>query len=324
MFFIPTQYGTPEHPVQEQDLAALTSCSLAWKYQQENRENETTNVTKANTLLEKSARETISLLLQEGVWDGDEADTIFRQRYRYLAQNQRINWEGRDPRQEGRAYLEILRSFLKTARRKVKHVIASNQPFEFALDDIYCQGTIDLLYENEDDKLCLSRFNFSKKRPSRWLIDNDAVLRMHATALVEGVFGAPELCRWPDQLEWVQLHDWLPIKKGSRVKIEHPEQSEHFGAPLWTSITVTESNTFGPGFYQSKQRPEMTSRFAFSLKQFKNAVQEDRLVETFGEHCRSCPYQTPCRAEGSDLLGPHERARLERSMESIASYEIQP
>src|SRR5262245_31466656 len=97
-------YGSEKEPVQSGDLGALTGCALAWQYRRR-QEEDPEGPLRAQELLEASAREAIFRALRQGLWDGDDVEKIFRDGYRQRAKNRQVDWEGKDPKQEGRAIL---------------------------------------------------------------------------------------------------------------------------------------------------------------------------------------------------------------------------
>jgi hypothetical protein len=112
------------------------------------------------------------------------------------------------------------------------------------------------------------------------------------------------------------LRDFLPFKANNRIHIEHPDQAAYFEVPLWSTVNVHENDLRGPGFYQSRQAPMSVRRLEFSLKQLVAAVRGGRIVETFGDHCRTCPWQERCLSEG-DQLSRKELEVLDRALASI-------
>lgn len=324
MSFDPKLYGSDREPVRGEDLGALTGCSLAWWYRKEGSGGEEEGSLRASSLLEEAGKESIFRALKEGVWDGNTVEKFFRDAYRRLAGKRHVDWEGRDPKQEGRSYLQILRSFLPEARRRIAEIVAMDTPFHVNLGGVRCAGKIDLLYKNPEGKLCLAKLVFERKRRSQWLIDHEPELTLQAAAVLRGGIAGKEKTPlgWPDRLEWLFLRDFLPLKPGMRIRVEHPDQAVHFGVPLWSSVLVQGTEMRGPAFYQSRQRAGGLARLEFSLKQLVAAVRGGRIVETFGEHCRFCSYQERCLSEGAPTLSRKEQEVLDRALVGIPPQSI--
>jgi hypothetical protein len=319
MSFQPKNYGSEKEPVRGGDLGALTGCSLAWRYDREGQDDPKETL-RASEILEAAGREAILRALREGIWEADQVEKIFRDSYRRIAQKKPVDWEGRDPKQEGRSFLQMLKNFLPEARRRVASTVAIDAPFKLMLGGVACAGTIDLLYKNPEDKLCLAKITFERRRRSQWLLDHDPELALAAAAVLMGeIEGLGTLNAWPDRVESLVLRDLLPLKTGMRLRIEHPDQAAHFGVALWSSVVVQGNELRGPAFYQSRQGPGVLSRLEFSLKQFVAAVRGNRIVETFGEHCRFCPWQERCLGEGAGLLSRKELEVLDRALAQIPS-----
>lgn len=316
MSFHAKLYGTEKEPVRSKDLGALTGCSLAWWYNREAQDVENESAV-ASEVLEAASREVIFRALREGQWQFDLCERHFREAYRRIVAGRPVEWDGKDPKQEGRAYLQMLKNFLPEARRSIASVLALDVPFSVMLGGIRCTGNIDLLYKNAEGKLCLAKLSFEKKRRSQWLLDHDPELSLQAAALsMGGVEGMSLLARWPERLEVLYLRDFLPFKAGSKIYVEHPDQAAYFNVPIYTSVPVSENDLRGPGFYQSRQAPMSVKRLEFSLKQLVAAVRGGRIVETFGDHCRACPWQERCLSEG-EHLSRKELELLDRTLASI-------
>jgi hypothetical protein len=315
------QYGSEREPVQAADLQALTGCSLAWWYGRE--EEGTGAAPKAQDILEAAAREALLRALREGAWEADLCEKRFRDAYRRMAGKRPVDWEGKDPKQEGRAFVQMLKGFLPEARRRVAEIIAIDAPYSVVVGGVHCEGRVDLVYRNPEGKLCATKFTFDRRRRSQWLIDHEPELSLlGAASLLGNIDGVGCLGVWPERLELLTLRDLLPYRTGARVRIEHPDQMSHFHAPMWTSVVVPNDTTHGPAFYQSRQVASVLPRLEFSLKQWVAAVRGGRVVETFGEHCRFCPHQARCLGEGEGLLSRKEQEIVERALEGIPAQEL--
>jgi hypothetical protein len=315
MSFHAKLYGTEKEPVHAKDLNALTGCTLAWWYNREEQNNRQEVL--ASEILEAAGREVVFRVLREGIWETDICERMFRDAYKRLSHGLSLDWEGRDPKQEGRSFLLMLKNFLPEARRMIASALAIDVPFSINLAGIRCVGNIDLLYKDADGKLCLTKISFARKRSSQWLLDHDPELALQAAALsMGGVEGMSILARWPERLECLYLRDFLPFKSSLKILVEHPDQAEYFNVPLWSHANVSENDLRGPGFYLSRQAPMSVKRLEFSLKQLVAAVRGGRIVETFGDHCRACPWQERCLSEG-DQLSPKEISALDRALASI-------
>jgi hypothetical protein len=316
MSFHAKLYGTEKEPVRSQDVGALTGCTLAWWYKREE-QNTNQEAVLATSILEAAGREVLFRVLHEGIWEADRCEKMFREAYKRLTTGCSVNWEGRDPKQEGRAYLLMITNFLPEARRMIASTLAIDVRFSVVLGGIRCVGKVDLLYKDAEGKLCLAKVSFERKRHSQWLLDHDPELAMQAAALsLGGIEGMSLFAKWPERLETLYLRDFLPFKASTKIHLEHPDQAAYFGAPLWSHTTVQEGELRGPGFYLSRQAPMSIRRLEFSLKQLVAAVRGGRIVETLGDHCRACPWQTRCLSEG-DQLSRSELETLERSLASI-------
>lgn len=317
MSFQAKLYGSEREAVRSGDLEALTGCSLAWWYSREAGEAAGSEA-KAQTVLEAAAREALFRSLREGVWEADLCERRFRDAYKRFVGKRTLDWEGKDPKQEGRAFLQMIRNFLMEARRRVAETVAIDAPFRVSIGGVECEGRVDLVYRDPEGRLCAARMTFERRHRSQWLIDHDPQLSLLGAALLMGELeGLGCLGLWPERLELLAMRDLLPFRSGARVRIEHPDQMAHFRAPMWTSVVIQGDDTHGPAFFQSRQVPSVVSRLEFSLKQWVAAVRGGRVVETFGEHCRFCPHQARCLGEGSGILSRKEQEIVERALAGL-------
>jgi hypothetical protein len=317
-------YGTEKEPVRSGDLGALTGCALAWQYGRQ--EGEEAAPLRAQDVLEASAREALFKALREGLWEADAVEKLFRDAYRRRAKGQQVDWEGRDPKQEGRAFLQMLKNFLPEARRRVASALAIDAGFTVSMGGVKCAGSIDLLYRDPVGKLCLAKLSFERRRRSQWMLDHDPELALQGAAVYRGEISADgkplRLAAWPDRIEYLYLRDFLPLRAGMRIRIEHPDQVPHFSAPLWSMVVLGE-NMLGPAFYGSRQSSAALPRLEFSLKQFVAAVKGGRIVETFGDHCRFCPFQSRCLGEGSGVLSRKEQEVIDKALTGISTKPLE-
>lgn len=158
----------------------------------------------------------------------------------------------------------------------------------------------------------------SATHQSRYIAERNAL----EAVLIELAAGVPvgastvTFSRYPTEIHYVHLGDYVPYVKRGKKHIERPEDLKHWGLTAPGDVGFSPGQTRGPAWLPVRQNEADIPRLVHRLKNIVGTIRMGRFIDMVSERCKRCPYSFPCLNAGYGAVGD-ERKSIERMIKQL-------
>lgn len=144
--------------------------------------------------------------------------------------------------------------------------------------------------------------------PSRYIAERNALESLLIAMATGATWGPREAFgRYPTEIHYVHMGDYVPYRKRGKKRVERPEDLRHWGLDTPGDVTFSPGQSRGPAWLPVRQTEDDIPRLKYRLRNIVGTIRMGRFIDMVSERCKRCPYARPCLNSGYGVVGDERK-----------------
>lgn len=336
------KYGSEGDPIHKSDLLAYGRCPRRFRFSKDAKAGTALGLEKkvfgravAGTASHETLRRALPYSLEKKAVELSDVRSVYWSELRKAANREDcelrdLHWpNGVNEELIHKTSVASLFHFLTLAPTFIKKLLFIEAPFvasfSFRSHVYHTAGTLDLVYQDNDDLHIVADHKTGTRRPPDFVMLFGYELGIYGHAYESGSIDGQKVERWPDRIAILMIQDFLPAQKPSSRRVWNKNQAAFFKVRRGGTANIQKGQQRGPGFYNSERVKSDLPRLFSAISDMVSSVRLGRFFPVLNDECSQCSYKVPCIAESfaKGDLTTNEKRRLDAALRDLPPAAVE-